>query len=148
MLCLFIIPFFLFIIPYVFFHFSMYLSFHNVSLPFLTILVSFSLFFFIIPLLSASYHSLMYLIIPLCLFILSYSECLFFSKLFLHHSLCLFIIPHFLCYLSFSYVSFNSFLESPYHSLVSPKISPYPTIVLLGVEAICITIQWFFFPLL
>jgi hypothetical protein len=46
------------------FHFSMYLSFHNVSLPFLTILVSFSSFFIILFL---SFLYCMHLFIPLCI---------------------------------------------------------------------------------
>ncbi len=64
--------FIFFIIPYVFSHYSMYLSFHNVSLPFLTILVSFSSF------LSFSfYHSF-----TACIFSFPYVSFRYFSSSF------------------------------------------------------------------
>jgi hypothetical protein len=66
----------------------------------------------------------------------------------LHLSFMAFIISHVIYH---SLMSLNRFLGSLYHSLLSHKIPPYSTIiysVLLAVETICITFQWFFFPLL
>ncbi len=60
-----------------------YLSFHNVSLPFLYLLYHSPCFYhylFIIPLLYASYLSIMYLIIPSSSFILQQRRLDFFTK--------------------------------------------------------------------